>query len=67
LNLAGKLGRIKDHFYAVMVSGVVELVSDQLEAILGEVHGGQVYRRRRVVGGKGGGGKILCYGVVTVG
>lgn len=54
LVLTGRLGRIIDHIYSVMASGVVEQGSDpwrHLESISEEIHGGQVYRRRRVVGG----------------
>jgi len=53
LDLAGRLGRIRDCVYVVMVSVVVEQGFEEcrhLEAILGEVHGGRVYRHRRVVG-----------------
>jgi len=56
LDLVGILGSIKDHVYSVMVSGVVAQGIDEwshLEAILAEVYGGQVYRRRH--GGRGGG------------
>jgi len=48
------LCHIKDHVYVVMVSSVVEQGYEEwfhLEGILGEVHGGQVYRRRCVAGG----------------
>lgn len=57
INLAKRLGRIRDHVYVVMVSGVVEQGSEewlQLEGILGEVHGGQVYHRRCDVQGSRG-------------
>jgi len=55
--LAGRLDHIRDHVYHVMVIGVVEQRSEEwlhLEAILEEVHGGRVYRRRCEVQGSRG-------------
>jgi hypothetical protein len=48
--LTERLGRIRDHVYVVLVSGVVEQETDEwcyLEVIPREVHGERVYRRMR--------------------
>jgi len=52
-DLAGRLGRIRDHVYVVMSSGVIARGSFEwvhLEDVLREVHGGHVYHCRRVNG-----------------
>ena len=54
LELGGRLGRIRNHVYVVMSSGMVPQGSEEwsyFEEVLREVHGGKVYRRRRYVGG----------------
>jgi len=57
LDLARSLGRIRDHVYVVMSSGVIAQGSPEcvhLEVVLTEVYGGRVYHRRHdVEGGRG--------------
>jgi hypothetical protein len=60
LDLAERLGCIRDHVYVVMSNGVVAqgyVTWVHFEGILREVYGGQVYcRRRDVEGDRGGNG-----------